>query len=162
MSDLTLEQLLAGDDDSNPGQGGGGALRKQLEAVLATNKALTERLAAQEAAQRDSAATALLAKHGIPELARDLLPKDAELNDETATALVQKYGQLWGASANVATTPPEAQAQTNAVQTFAAQATTGPAAPLSEEEYRAKFAEAKTKDEFLRVLDELSVTAVGE
>jgi hypothetical protein len=33
-------------------------------------------------------------------------------------------------------------------------------APLSEEEYAAKFAEAKTKDEFLKMLAELSAAGV--
>lgn len=152
-----LDDLIDGLDSANPGQGGG--LRKQLEAVLAQNKSLQERLAAQEATQRANALDSLFAKHSVPQLARDLFPQDAEPTDESVTALVEKYGSLWGADAAPAATPPAQQAATQAAQQFASQASAAPLAPLSEEEYAAKFAEANTKAEFLQMLAEL--TGVG-
>jgi predicted component of type VI protein secretion system len=142
-------------DSSNPGQGGG-ALRKQLEQVLAQNKALQEQLAKQQASERNRSVDGLFAKHGIPELARDFFPSDVEPTDEAATSFVEKYGQLWGATAAPAATPPAEQAATSAAQQFTSQASPAPLAPLTEEQYAAKFAEAQTKDEFLRMLAELT------
>jgi hypothetical protein len=157
-----LDDLLDGStNDASLGQGGG-ALRKQLEQVLAQNKVLQEQLAKQQQAQRASALDSLFAKHSIPPLARDLFPADAEPTDEAVTALAEKYGALWGATAQPATTPPAEQAATASVQQFVAQATQPAVQPLSEEDYRAKFAEAQTKDEFLRMLAELNAaTAAG-
>jgi hypothetical protein len=162
MSD-GLDDLFAAldSDSSNPGQGGGSKLRKQLEDVLAQNKALTEQLAQVQTQQRESSLAGLFAKHSIPALAADFFPKDGELTDESATAFIEKYGQLWGATAAPATTPPAAQAATNAAQAFAAQAQPGTVAPLSEEAYRAKFAEATTKDEFLKMLAEAEAAYGG-
>lgn len=160
MSDL--DDLLSALDDTNSGQSGG-ALRKQLEAVLAQNKQLNEQLAQVQSSQRETQLAGLFSKHSIPELARDFYPKDGDLTDEAATSFVQKYGALWGAEAAPATTAPEAQAATNAAQAFAAQATPSPSAPLSEDAYRAKFAEAQTKEEFLKMLTEFEATLdVGE
>jgi hypothetical protein len=145
------------DSSDNPGQGGGGGqLRKQLEQVLAQNKALQEQLAQVAQRERTTSLNSLFAKHSVPELARDLFPADAEPTDEAVTALVEKYGALWGATAQPAATPPAEQAATQAAQQFVSQAQPAPVAPLSEEEYAAKFAEAKTKDEFLKMLAELS------
>jgi len=153
-----LDDLL--DDSSDPGQGGGGGqLRKQLEQVLAQNKALQEQLAKQQASERARAVDGLFAKHGIPELARDFFPSDTDPTDEAATSFVEKYGQLWGATAAPAATPPADQAAAQAAQSYVSQAHTPPLAPMSEEQYAAKFAEAKTKDEFLKMLAEL--TAAG-
>jgi hypothetical protein len=150
-----LDDLL--DSSDNPGQGGGGGqLRKQLEQVLAQNKALQEQLAQVAQRERTTSLNSLFAKHSVPELARDLFPADAEPTDEAVTALVEKYGALWGATAQPAATPPAEQAATQAAQQFVSQAQPAPVAPLSEEEYAAKFAEAKTKDEFLKMLAELS------
>jgi hypothetical protein len=143
-------------NSADPGQGGGGQLRKQLEAVLAQNKTLQEQLAQVAARERTTSLNALFTKHAIPELARDFFPADADLSDEAATAFVEKYGALWGAQAAPAATPPAEQAATQAAQQFVSQAAPAPVAPLSEEEYAAKFAEAKTKDEFLKMLAELS------
>jgi hypothetical protein len=158
-----LDDLL--DDNSNgagSGQSNGGALRKQLEAVLEQNRVLQEQLAKQQEAQRASALNDLFAKHAIPPLARDLFPADAEPTDEAATALVEKYGALWGATAQPATTPPADQAATAAMQQFTAQAHQPAVQPLSEEEYAAKFAEAGTREEFLRMLAEINAaTAAG-
>lgn len=162
MSDLTdLENLLNGTDAGSGQSSDGKGLRAQLEAVLAERKALQEQLAQVQATQREGAVASLFAKHSIPELARDFFPKDGDLNDEAATAFVAKYGQLWGAQAATATTPPADQAAANAIQSFAAQAQTAPASPLSEDEYRAKFAEAKTKAEFLQILSEVEATATA-
>lgn len=152
-----LDDLL--NDSTDSGQSGGGQLRKQLEQVLAQNKALQEQLAKTQAAERTRAVDSLFGKHGIPELARDFFPSDTEPTDEAATAFVEKYGALWGATAQPAATPPAEQAATSAAQQFVSQAQPAPLAPLSEEEYAAKFAEAKTKDEFLRMLAELSAGA---
>jgi hypothetical protein len=102
-------RLLNSDDDStDPGQGGKG-LRAQLEAALAREKALNERLAKTEQAERSRSLADLFAKHAVPELARDFFPKDAELTDESVTGFVEKYGQLWGAQAQPATTPPDSR-----------------------------------------------------
>jgi len=157
-----LDDLL--DDNSNgagSGQSNGGALRKQLETVLEQNRVLQEQLAKQQQAQRASALNDLFAKHSIPPLARDLFPADAEPTDEAVTALVEKYGALWGATAQPATTPPAEQAQTQSVQQFVAQAHQPAVQPLSEEDYAAKFAEAKTKDEFMQMLAEINTAAAA-
>lgn len=152
MSD-GLDELLNDDSaNANPGQGGGGKLRQQLEAVLAQNAALQERLAAQEAAERQRSIDALFAKHQVPALARDLFPADAAPTDEAVTGLVEKYGSLWGAQSASATTPPPEQAATNAAQAFAANASPSPAAPQTEEQFRALFAEAKTPAELHRLM----------
>jgi hypothetical protein len=124
--------------------------------VLAQNKALQEQLAQVAQRERTTSLNSLFAKHSVPELARDLFPADAEPTDEAVTALVEKYGALWGATAQPAATPPAEQAATQAAQQFVSQAQPAPVAPLTEEEYAAKFAEAKTKDEFLKMLAELS------
>jgi hypothetical protein len=158
-----LDDLL--DDTSTngagSGQSNGGALRKQLEAVLEQNRVLQEQLAKQQEAQRASALNDLFAKHSIPPLARDLFPADAEPSDEAATALVEKYGALWGATAQPATTPPAEQAQTSAVQQFVAQSHNAAVQPLSEEDYAAKFAEAKTREEFMQMLAEINAAAAA-
>jgi hypothetical protein len=85
--------------------------------------------------QRASALDSLFAKHSIPAKARDFFPTDADPTDEAATAFVEKYGELWGASAQPATTPPEQQAATAAVQQFVAQAHQNAAQPLTEDDY---------------------------
>ena len=149
-----LDDLL---DDSNPNPGqGGGALRKQLEDALMELRDTKVQLAAVAQKERSNSLNSLFAKHNIPELAKDFFPADAALTDEAVTSFVEKYGALWGAQAAPATTPPAEQAATQAAQQFTSQASAPPVAPMSEEEYAAKFAEAKTKDEFLRMLAELS------
>ena len=150
-----LDDLL-GDDSTtpNPGQGGG-QLRKQLEDALKELRDTKAQLAEVAVRERGNSLNALFAKHSIPELAKDFLPADAALTDEAVTAFVEKYGALWGAQAAPATTPPAEQAATTAAQQFTSQAATPPVSPLSEEEYAAKFAEANTKDEFMRLLNEL-------
>ncbi len=153
-----LDDLL-GDNSTDSGQGQkGGGLRAQLEAVLAQNKALTEQLASVQANDRARSLDSLFEKHSIPALARDLFPKDAEPSDEAATALVAKYGALWGAQAQEATTPADQQAATNAAQQFAANASAAPVAPLTEEAYRAKFAQANSRDELLKQIAEFEPT----
>src|SRR4051812_22788684 len=94
-----LDDLL---DSDTSGGGSGGQLRKQLETVLAQNKALQEQLASVAQRERASSLNSLFAKHAVPELARDLFPADAEPTDEAVTALVEKYGALWGATAQPA------------------------------------------------------------
>lgn len=155
-----LEQLLNGDSTSPDSGQSGGKLRQQLEAVLAERNELKAQLAQVQTAQRETQLSSLFTKHSVPPLARDFFPKDAELTDEAVTGFIEKYGQLWGAEAAPATVPAEQQAAANAAQAFAAQSTQAPAAPLSEEAYRAKFAETNSREEFLKVLSELS--AVGE
>ena len=153
-----LDDLFANDPASTgSGQSGeGGKLRAQLEQVLAENKALTDRLAAQEAAARSRTVAELFAKHSVPDLAKDLFPQDAEPTDEAVTALVEKYGALWGAqAATAATTPPEQQAATNAAQQFASQASAPPAGPLTDEAIRARMAETKNAAELMQLMQEL-------
>jgi hypothetical protein len=152
-----LDDLLD-DSTTNPGQGGG-QLRKQLEDALKELRETKAQLAATAQRDRANSLNTLFAKHSVPELARDLFPADAEPTDEAVTALVAKYGALWGADAAPATTPPADQAAATAAQQFVSQTQAAPVAPLTEEQYAAKFAEAKTKDEFLQMLQELS--AVG-
>jgi len=148
-----LDDLL---DDSNPNPGqGGGALRKQLEDALKELRDTKAQLAEVAVRERGNSLNALFAKHSVPELAKDFFPADSPLTDEAVTSFVEKYGQLWGAQAAPATTPPAEQVATQAAQQFTSQAQQPPVAPLSEEEYAAKFAEAKTKDEFLKMLAEL-------
>jgi hypothetical protein len=160
MSD-GLDDLL-GENGSEPGsQNQGGKLREQLERVLAENKALNERLAKQDAEARERGVADLFAKHSIPDLAKDFFPKDGDLNDEAATAFVEKYGQLWGAQAAPATTTPEQQAQTTAAQRLAQNASPPTIAPMSEAEYAQKFAEAKNPDELYRLIEEYAVIEAG-
>lgn len=158
MSD-GLDDLLDDNIQTDPGQGGKG-LRTQLERVLAENAALQERLAKTEQVQRDRSVADLFSKHQIPDLAKDLFPKDAEPTDEAATALVEKYGALWGAQAATATTTPAQQAATTAAQQFASQAAQPPVAPMSEDEFRAKFGETQTKEDLLRQIDAFEQTAL--
>lgn len=150
-----LDSFLNSIDDanSNPGQGGN-KLRQLLEQALSENKTLKEQFATVQAAERSRSVEALLAKHSVPALAKDFFPDTAELTDESVTAFVEKYGQLWGATAQQAVTDPEAQAATNTMQAFTSQASQPPAAPMSEEAYRAKFAEATTREELLRQIAE--------
>ena len=157
MSD-SLDDLLGDSTSTDPGQGGkgGGALRAQLEAILAERNELKAQLAQVAQRERTSSLNSLFAKHAVPELARDLFPADAEPTDEAVTALVEKYGALWGATAQPAVTPPAAQAATSAAQQFVSQAQPASVAPLSEEDYAAKFAEAQTKEQFLQMLAELT------
>lgn len=153
LSDL-LDDPTTSPDGS--GQSDGGKLRKQLETVLEQNKALQERLAKADQAERARALDGLFGKHSIPALARDFFPADSEVTDEVATAFVEKYGQLWGASATVATTPPAEQAAATAAQQFASQAGQAPVVPFSEDDYRAKFAQAKSPEELATLVDQLS------
>lgn len=156
--DDLLAQLNGGSDApaSDSGQSSaGGKLRQQLEQVLAQNKQLQEQLAQTQAAERTRAVEGLFAKHQIPAKALDFFPKDAAPNDETATAFVEKYGDLWGASSATASTPPAQQAQTQAMQQFQQQAAPPAGAVLTEDDYRLKFAEANTQAELLAMLAEL-------
>lgn len=156
MSDGLDDLLNDATDPASPGQGG--ALRKQLEQVLAQNKALNDRLAAQDAAARQRDLDGLFAKHQVPGLAKDLFPKDAEPTDEAVTALVERYGSLWGQTSASATTDPQAQAAATAAQQFAANAGPAPATPLTEDQFRAKFAEAKNPAELHQMLAQLQAS----
>lgn len=152
MSDL--DDLFSDDDTSTAGsgQGSGGKLRTQLEAVLAQNKQLQEQLAQVQVSDRNRSLDALFDKHKIPALARDFFPNDAKPTDEAATEFVSKYGQLWGVDSATATTAPEQQAQTAAVQQFQSQQSVSVTSELSEDDYRMKFAEANTREELLQML----------
>src|SRR5690242_13805372 len=114
MSDFDLNAIFGDDPESSEIKPS--ALRKQLEAVLAKNKELTDQLASVSAANRQRDVEALFTKHSIPPLAKDFFPADAELTDESATAFVEKYGQLWGAQAQEAATTSEQQAAAAQVQ----------------------------------------------
>jgi hypothetical protein len=155
MSD-GLDNLLGDSDSGTDAGNGGGNLRKLLEQALQREKAANDRLAQLEATQRQGQLASLLEKHAVPTLAADFFPKDAELNDEAITAFVGKYGQLWGHQAAPATTPPEQQAATQVIQQVTSQATTPPAGvPLTEEQYRQKFADAKSPDELMQLIAQL-------
>jgi hypothetical protein len=140
----------------------GGQLRKQLEQVLAERKTLQEQLNRLQSESRTRSISELFSKHSIPELAKDFFPSDAELTDESATSFVEKYGALWGAQAESATTPPAQQAATAAMQRFASEATPPPVAPLSEEQYRSRLSEAKTQTELLKMIDEFNGVFASE
>jgi len=152
-----LDDLLT-DLDSSTDSGGsgqssaGGKLRQQLEAVLAQNKQLQDQLAQVQTNERNRSIEALFDKHQIPALAKDFFPSDAQPTDEAATSFVERYGQLWGASSATATTPPDQQAQTAAMQAFQAQSAAAVTSELSEADYAAKFAEANSKAELLSML----------
>lgn len=149
MSD-GLDDLLGTDLD----QPTGGKLRKQLESVLEERKALQEQLAALAAKDRDRDLRDLFSKHAIPDLARDFFPKESELTDESATAFVERYGQLWGAQSVAATTTPEQQAATSAAQQFSAQASPAPAATYTQEYWESQFAKAQTQEELVQMITE--------
>jgi hypothetical protein len=153
MSD-GLDNLL-GDTDTSGGGSDGGGLRKQLEQALALNKQLQEQVSSFQQTQRQGQLSALLEKHSVPALAADFFPKDAALNDEAITAFVGKYGQLWGHQAAPATTPPEQQAATQVIQQVTSQAQNPTGQPLTEEQYRQKFAEAKNPDELMALIAQL-------
>jgi hypothetical protein len=148
-----LDQLLGGDNGSGqPSEGS--RLRQQLESAL---QKLAERDAALQKLQekdRQRDIESLFTKHSIPTLAKDFFPTDAELTDESATAFVEKYGQLWGAQAAEASATPEQQAQAAAVQALSAVGTPPPAGLLTEEAARSKFAEAKTAEDIMRMTAE--------
>lgn len=154
MSD-GLTDLLGDLSDDAPVTGG--ALRKQLEQIAAKNRELTEQLAQFQAEKRATSVAGLLEKHGVPAVAKDLFTGDP--TDESVTEFVSKYGALWGAQATPATTPAPQQAAANALQQFASQANQPVAQPLSEDDYRAKFAEAKSREEFLQMLNEAAAAA---
>jgi hypothetical protein len=149
-----LDQLLGGTPGDGQTPTEGSKLRQQLESALSK---LAERDAAlAKLTEKDRArdVEALFTKHSIPPLAKDFFPTDAELTDESATAFVEKYGQLWGATAAEANATPEQQAQAAAVQALTATGTPPPAGLLTEEGARAKFAEAKTAEDIMRLTAE--------
>jgi hypothetical protein len=158
MSD-SLDDIL-GPADSSPGQGG--KLRELLEQALSKNKDLEAQLTQVQASQRATRLESLFDKHKIPALARDFFPTDTEPSDEAATAFVEKYGALWGVQAAAATTTPEQQAAAAQMQQLSAVAQPAPTSPLSEDEYRARFSEAKTKDDLLRMMAEFEQVAVSD
>ena len=149
MTDSLDDLLGPAGSDAN---GGGGKLRKLLEDTLAQKKALETQLAEVQQQTRATALDGLFTKHGVPALARDLFPQDADPTDEAVTALVEKYGSLWGAEAAAATTPPAEQQAATQMQQFAQVANPTAPRPQSEEEYRAAFSHAQTKDDFLKML----------
>lgn len=157
----TLEQLLgltdeSGDDGSKPD---GKGLRAQLETVLKERKQLQEQLSTYRERDRARTVADLVTKHSIPPLAQNLLLKeigDADPTDEAVTKFVADYGELWGAKAAEAATQPEQQAATAAVQALSAQAADQPPQLLGEDAYRAMYAEAKTKEDVMRLVAEAS------
>jgi hypothetical protein len=153
----TLEQLLGLDaEESTETKPTGKDLRSQLQAVLAERNALKEQLAQSTARERVRTAAELVAKHNIPPLAQNLLLKETEgdLTDESVTAFVAQYGELWGAKAAEASTTPEQQASTAAVQALSNSAGPPPGGLLDEDAYRSQYAEAKTKEDVMRMAAE--------
>lgn len=151
-----LSDLLGDEPGQAPAPKGGG-LRAQLEAVLAERQALKEQLNSLQTAQRQRDLGELFSKHQIPELARDFFPKDGELSDDTARSFVEKYGSLWGHVAPAAATPPAEQVAQAAMASVAGQAAPPPLAPMSREDYSAKFAEAKSMSELNAIMQQLGV-----
>lgn len=154
----TLEQLL-GIEEAPSGAPAptGKDLRTQLQAVLAENKQLKEQYATATAKERARTAAELVTKHSIPPIAQNLLLKeigDGDLTDEAVTKFVAEYGELWGAKAAEASTTPEQQAQTAQVQALSQTGTPPPVSLLEEDAYRAQYAEAKTKEEVMRMVAE--------
>lgn len=108
--------MTVADDYALPGEGqtppadqsqqSGGQLRKQLEDALAVNKALQERITAQDAAARASTLTSLVKGAGLPEAAAARYPADAEVTPEKVTEWVnaeKAYAQQL-----IQPTPPDA------------------------------------------------------
>jgi hypothetical protein len=152
-----LDDLLGDNTGTSTadGQPKGGGLRAQLEAVLAERQALKEQLTKLETAQRQRDLDGLFDKYKIPALAKDFYPKDAELDDKSAADFVAKYGQLWGHQPPAAETPAPEQAAATAMQQASAQGTAPVLKPMGEDEYRAKFAEAKNMAELRQMMAEL-------
>lgn len=152
----TLEDLLG--ETPPAGQSGaqtdGSKLRTQLEQVLADNKALRERVETADARDRESKVNGLFEKHSIPTLAKDFFPKDADLTDESVTAFVEKYGLLWGAQAAEAAATPEQQAAAAQLQQLSAGSMPPPTGLMNEEAARAKYAEANTAEDVMRMVAE--------
>jgi hypothetical protein len=161
MSD-GLDDLLGDNNDSGSGDGQakGGGLRAQLEAALAREKALSAKFEQIQAAQRQRDLDGLFEKHKIPALAKDFFPADAELDDKAVTSFVEKYGQLWGAQPPGAVTSPADQAATAAMQQASAQGTAVPLNPLTQDEYKAKFDEAKSMADLRQMMSELGAMQV--
>jgi len=151
-----LDALLGEESGQTPAPKGGG-LRAQLEAVLAERQALKEQLDQLRVAQRTRDLGELFGKHNIPELAKDFFPKDGDLSDDTARSFVEKYGQLWGHVAPAAATTPAEQVAAAAMASVAGQASPPPLAPMSREDYTAKFAEAKSMSELNAIMQQLGV-----
>lgn len=157
----TLEQLLGLDTEGESGAESkptGKDLRSQLTAVLAERKQLAAELATYRERDRARTVADLVTKHSIPALAQNLLLKeigDADPTDEAVTKFVESYGELWGAKAAEASTTPEQQAATAAVQALTEHAGPPQMANLGDEDaYRSQFAEAKTRDDVMRMVAE--------
>lgn len=156
----TLEQLLGldaeGGTESDP-KPTGKDLRSQLTAVLAERKQLAEQLATYRERDRVRTVADLVTKHNIPSLAQNLLLKeigDSDPTDEAVTKFVAEYGELWGAKAAEASTTPEQQAHTAAVQALSQSGHEAPVGLQDEDAYRAIYAEAKTKEDVMRMAAE--------
>jgi hypothetical protein len=159
VSEPTLEQLLGldGDSPSDKPAASGGQLRAQLEAALAERKQALADLATYKARDRARTVADLVTKHNIPPLAQKLLLAeigDGEPSDEAVTKFVGEFGELWGAKAAEASTTPDEQASTAQVQALSATGQATPLEPLDEEVYRARYAEAKSADEVMRMVAE--------
>lgn len=157
-----LDDLLDQTDSNAPADGGSGkGLRAQLEQTLAENKRLAEQLAQVNAAERQRNLTGLLDKHGIPSLAADLFPRDGELSDEAATAFIGKYGALWGAKADAATTTAPEQAATARLSQASATARTDSPTPWGQDQFASKLSEAKTPAEVMALYQQLGQAVTG-
>lgn len=156
----TLEQLLGLDTEG--GSGGeskpdGKGLRAQLEAVLAERKQLQEQLAQAGQRERTRAAAELVTKHNIPPVAQKLLLQQVQgdLTDESVTKFVEEFGELWGAKAAEASTTPDQQSATQQVQALTAQSHDVSMTSLFDEDaQRTRFAEAKTREDVMRLTAE--------
>jgi hypothetical protein len=157
-----LDDLLGGSNDSGtapsgePGGSGGGQLRRLYEEQLQQNKALAEQLASLQKAERGRSLDALFEKHGVPGLAKDFFPSDGELTDEAVTGFVGKYGALWGASADAATTPSPEQQAAARIANASLQAPPIQPGPGQFADYESKLGEAKSRDEVLQIFAQLA------
>lgn len=146
------------DSGTAPASGGssGGQLRRLYEEQLAQNKALADQLANLQKAERGRTLESLFEKHGVPTLAKDFFPSDAELNDEAITGFVGKYGALWGVSAEAATTPAPEQQAAQRISNVSAQAQPVQPIPGNFADYETKLSEAGTRQDVLDMFARLA------
>jgi hypothetical protein len=151
-----LDDLLD-DQPADPGQGGGGQLRKQLEECSRRTRRCRSSWPRSRQRERTTSLNALFAKHASPSWP-GTCSRPTPSPPTRRSRLSSRSTARSGARRRRRPRPrPPSRQPPRPLQQFVSQATQpAPVAPLSEEEYAAKFAEAKTKDEFLKMLAELS------
>src|SRR3954464_4280343 len=74
-------------------------LREWAEKQAADNKALSDKLAKIEAAQRKTSIAEALKAKGLPEKVAAFYPQDADASEEAVAKWVQEYADVFGAAA---------------------------------------------------------------